>query len=820
MRSCLRQAFLVHVNLHKFRFKLYKINFSTFLIAIILVAQHFISATLVAQDLPKAPAPMPAIGTGTGAEAFAQLETLLPDPNEVRLASGAPGPSYWQQKVDYKISVRLDESKHRLEGTSRIRYINRSPHTLRYIWLQLDQNRFKQDSAANLASPAPNFVEFPYEDMAQRLALDAHKGGFELGTISDATGNTLRTTVVGTMMRVDLDTPLAPMNETFINVPFAFNILDGTKVKARTGYEFFERDNNTLYEIAQFYPRAVAYMDYTGWQHKQYLGSGEFALEFGDYELEIDVPADHLVAATGELINESDVLTTTQQERLAQARASFKKPVFIVTPDEAKITENQASGKTKKTRKVWRFSAKNVRDVAFASSRKFIWDAMAVKTGKTQSLAMSFYPNEAEPLWSQYSTQAVAHTLEVYSKYTFDYPYPVAISVNGPVGGMEYPMISFNAPRPYDDKTYWNMTKDRRDRVWQRSKYGLISVIIHEVGHIYFPMIVSSDERQWTWMDEGLNTYLQFIAEQTFEKDYPSVRGEPKDIAVYMASADQVPIMTNSESVLQFGNNAYAKPATALNILRESILGRDLFDFAFREYSQRWQFKHPTPADFFRSMEDASGTDLDWFWRGWFYSTARVDVAVTGMTEQILDTRNPEIEKKRAKEFKESRPETLSAQRYADEAKRLDSHPELKDFYNSWDEFAVTHGDKADYEKFLETLSPNDRVLLASKKRFYSVSFENIGGLVTPLPLRLTYVDGTQKELTLPAEIWRYNAKKVSKLFIEDKALASVEFDPYLATADTDEANNAFPAKIQKSRFQLFKIDDKPNPMQRERDKK
>jgi Peptidase family M1 domain len=769
-----------------------------------------------AQELPKAAAAMPAVGSGTGAQAFAQLETLLPNPNEVRLASGAPGPQYWQQKVDYSISVRLDERTHRLEGDSHIHYINHSPHTLTYIWLQLDQNRFKQNSDANLALPAPNFVEIPYEDLAQRLALDAHKGGFELGTITNEKGATLRTTLVGTMMRVDLDTPLLPMSETDIKVPFSFNIVDGTKVKARTGYELFERDKNALYEIAQFYPRTVTYMDYTGWQHKQYLGVGEFTLEFGDYEIAIDVPADHIVAATGELQNAQEVLSKAQQDRLAQARKKSDKPIFIVTPDEAKSTEQIKSS----ARKIWRFTAKNVRDVAFASSRKFIWDAMSVTTGKTQTLAMSFYPNEADPLWSQYSTQAVAHALEVYSKYTFDYPYPVAISVNGPVGGMEYPMICFNAPRPYDDKTYWNMTKDKRDRVWQRSKYGLISVIIHEVGHNYFPMIVSSDERQWTWMDEGLNTYLQFLAEQSFEKNYPSVRGEPKEIAMYMANAEQVPIMTNSESVLQLGNNAYAKPATALNILRESIMGRALFDFAFREYSQRWEFKHPTPADFFRSMEDASGIDLDWFWRGWFYGTGRVDVAITGMAEHTMDTRDPEIEKKRAKDFKASRPKTLSAQAYEDEPKRLDSHPEIKDFYNRWDEFAVTAGDRADYQKFLDTLEAQDRVLLANKKRFYTVNFENLGGVVTPLPLRLTYADGSQKELTLPAEIWRYNATQVSKLFIEDKALASVEFDPYLSTADTNEANNTFPEKIQKSRFQLFKIDSKANPMQRERDKK
>src|SRR6185295_7087405 len=505
--------------------------------------------------------------------------------------------------------------------------------------------------------------------------------------VTAADGTPLRTTTVKTMMRIDLAKPLAAGASFAFDVRFAFNVIDGTKIRARTGYEYFPKDGNSIYEIAQFYPRMAAYLDYQGWQHKQYLGSGEFTLDLGDFDLSIDAPEDHLVAATGVLQNPQEVLSAEQRDRLARARKSDQ-PVYVVTPEEAASAEQRRYVKAP-GRKVWRFKAENVRDVAFASSRKFIWDAMGVTSGPNHVLAMSFYPNEGNPLWHQYSTQAVAHTIETYSRYTFDFPYPVAISVNGPVGGMEYPMICFNQPRPYEDKTYWGNPSDK-DKTWKRSKYGLISVVIHEVGHNYFPMIVNSDERQWTWMDEGLNTFLQYLAEQSWEKDYPSRRGEPKDIVSYMVSADQTPIMTNSESVLQFGNNAYGKPATALNILRESILGRPLFDFAFREYARRWKFKHPTPADFFRTMEDASGVDLDWFWRGWFYGTGHVDVGIEKVSEYVIDAREPDGAKKRQKEYDDAEPKTLSAERNAALPKRIEARPELGDFYNRLDEYRVT----------------------------------------------------------------------------------------------------------------------------------
>ena len=545
------------------------------------------------------------------ADKFRQLEELLPTANQYRAASGAPGHQYWQQQIDYVIDVEIDDEKQMLNGSGQITYTNKSPDKLKYVWLQLDPN---------IRAPHSDSVKTETLSSQDRMRLESLKkmqfrsdwdGGIKIKKVSDTqTGRDLKFTIVRTMMRIDLPNPIGDGESFTFDVDWKYAINDSKLVSGRTGYEFFKEDGNYIYEMAQWFPRACAYTDVTGWQHKQFLGRGEFTLDFGNYDVRITVPDDHIVASTGVLQNPEDVLTETQRERLESA-ASAKKPEFIVTPEEAK--ENESSEPT--GTKTWVFKAFNVRDFAFASSRKFAWDALGVQLKDKKVMAMSYFPNEGEPLWSKYSTHAVAHTVEIYSKYTFDYPYPVAISVNGPVYGMEYPMICFNGPRPDKDGTYS-----------ERTKYSLISVIIHEVGHNWFPMIVNSDERQWTWMDEGLNSFLQYLAEVEWETDYPSRISKTSQIVPYMTSQNQVPIMTNSESILQFGPNAYSKPATALNILRETVMGRELFDFAFKEYANRWRFKRPMPADFFRTMEDASGIDLDWYWRGWFYSTDHVDI--------------------------------------------------------------------------------------------------------------------------------------------------------------------------------------------------
>ena len=747
--------------------------------------------------------PLPNAKRDNQPDYFRQLEEWLPTPNAYRAASGQPGPAYWQQQADYEIDVALDDRRQRIEGRARIRYYNRSPQSLSYVWIQLDQNRFRADADSLGAALAPDLEGRASFDLVRSLlARESFNGGYTIHSVTDGQGQTLPHTVVKTMMRIDLPEPLAPGDSLRLEIAYAFNIVDATLIRARGGYEFFEEDGNYIYEIAQWYPRLVAYTDYTGWQHKQFLGRGEFTLELGNYRVAITVPADHIVAATGTLQNPDDVLSEQQRERL-QTAATADSPQFIVTPEEAKQNEKDRDRDTK----TWIFAAENVRDFAFASSRKFIWDAMGHPADDHPVMAMSFYPNEGEPLWSRYSTQAIVHTLDVYSRYTFAYPYPTAISVNGPVYGMEYPMICFNGPRPEKDGTYS-----------ERIKYGLISVIIHEVGHNYFPMIVNSDERQWTWMDEGLNTFLQYLAEQEWEEDYPSRRGEPADITGYMKGSHQVPIMTNSESILQFGPNGYGKPATALNVLRETILGRELFDFAFREYALRWKFRRPTPADFFRTMEDASGVDLDWFWRGWFYSTDHVDIAIDSLRWYQIDAGDPDEAAERKRQERKAEVPSLSKLRNQDLTRRVDLHPGLKDFYNDYDDLEVTEDDRKAYRRFVDKLDAEERKLLKRKTNFYVVRFRNVGGLVMPIILQVHFQDGTQQLMTIPVEIWTQDGQRVDKLIITDKQIQRLELDPHRQLADTEISNNHWPPRLVPSRFKLFKDATEKNPMQKLRD--
>jgi len=735
---------------------------------------------------------------------FYPIDMWLTSPNQQRLASGAPGPDYWQQQADYEIDITLDDTRQSIRGNETVKYKNRSPHSLSYIWFQLDQNAFKPDSESNTASPAPGFEgRVPFSQIRSLLVRQTFPGGYEISSVTDDQDAPLEHVINGTMMRVDLAKPLAPGEEFTIKMAFQFKIVDATLIRARSGYEFFEADGNYIYEIAQWFPRLVAYTDYAGWQHEQFIGKGEFTLEFGDYNVRITVPADMIVGATGELQNPDEVLTETQRTRLKEAQ-SAKKPMFIVTPDEAKSAEKRADKELTAATKTWKFAAKNVRDFAFAASRKFIWDAVGHPVTDRTVMAMSYYPNEAEPLWSKYSTASIAHTLDVYGKFTFDYPYPVAISVNGPVYGMEYPMICFNGPRPEKDGTYSAATK-----------YGLISVIIHEVGHNWFPMIVNSDERTWSWMDEGLNTFLQYLAEQEWEEDYPSRRGELSDIIGFMTSQYQRPIMTQSESILQFGNNAYGKPATALNILRETILGRELFDFAFKEYANRWRFKRPMPDDFFRTLEDASGQSLDWFWRGWFFSTDHVDVAIDRLRLYQIDSDDPDEAAETKRRERDEKQPSISKQRNADLPKRVDLQPGLKDFYNDYDDLAVSEDDRKAFRRFVDGLDEEEQKLLKRKTNFYVISFKNIGGLVMPIIFHVYFEDGTSQRFTLPPSIWRLDPRSVDKLLITEKTVQRIELDPQRQTADADQSNNHWPVKLVPSRFKLFKATPGRNPMQR-----
>ncbi len=742
---------------------------------------------------------------GSFEDVFRQLDEILPTPNAYRTASGAPGNAYWQQQADYEIEATLDEDNQRIIASERITYSNNSPDTLPYIWVQLDQNRFRDDSIGRTTgTTGSDRISFAGMRLEQHAA--EREFGFEIQRVALRNGNALDYTINGTMMRIDLATPLRSGQSVTFEIDWEHNITDSDIMGGRGGLEHFRDSDTYQFALAQWYPRVAAYTDYNGWVNKQFIGRGEFTLEFGDFDVSLTVPADHIVASTGVLQNPNQVLTGEQRDRLDQARESDT-PVFIVTPEEAEA--NQEEGTDDMV--TWRFEAENVRDFAWASSRKYIWDAMThVQEGAEHEevLAMSFYPPEAEPLWSKYSTHSVAHTMDVYSKFSFDYPYPVAISVNAwESGGMEYPMITFNGYRPVEDEDTGERTYSRR------AKYGLISVVIHEIGHIYFPMTVNSDERQWTWMDEGLNTFLQFLAEREWEDDYPSRRGDPKNIVDYMLSENQVPIMTNSESILQFGNNAYAKPATALVVLRETVMGRGLFDFAFKEYSERWMFKRPTPSDFFRTMEDASAVDLDWFFRGWFYSTDHVDIALNDIREYKVSTQDPEIEFPLDREEADEEPESLTKLRNADIEKRVDRFPELNDFYNENDEFSVSNKDRNDYTSFRDGLEDWELEVLdkaiADGSLIYFMDFENIGGLVMPIPLEIKYADGSSESKMIPAEIWRYDSHAVTHTLITQKEIESVEVDPMLQIADADIGNNKLPREIQRSRIELYKSDTK-----------
>lgn len=739
---------------------------------------------------------------------FKQLHELLPSPNSNRLASGAPGPNYWQQRADYHIKVILDDKNQRLIGSETINYQNNSPHTLNYLWVQLDQNRFDPNSEELLIQEAPGLDGMSFNRLKSQLYRQSFKGGHQIKKVTNSKGEKIKFSIIGTMMRIDLKKSLTPKSNYVFNIDWEYNIIDADLNRARGGYEYFKEDKNYIYEIAQWFPRMAAYTDYTGWQNKQFLGSGEFTLEFGNYKVEVTAPEDHIVAATGELQNTNSVMSDTQLDRWNKAKKNGD-ITFIVTPEEAK--QNQ-SKKTKPTKtKTWIFKADNVRDFAWASSRKFIWDAKYHEFTKgKKAWAMSFYPIEAEPLWSKYSTESVAHTLDVFSKFTFDYPYPVAISVNGPVFGMEYPMICFNGPRPEKDGTYSESTKN-----------ALIGVVIHEVGHNWFPMIVNSDERQWTWMDEGINTFLQFLAQAEWQQKWSSGRGKPKSITGYMSSSKQRPIMTNSESIHQFGSNAYSKPAAALNVLRETVMGREVFDYAFKEYSRRWIFKRPEPADFFRTMEDASGKDLDWFWRGWFYTTYNVDVGIKSLKLYEIDTKNPDIEKP----IQKTKRDELNAKDLIDIRnkslpKAVDKNKKLLDFYNKYDPLDVTDADRREYNKWIKELDSEELKLLSLRKKFYVIELENVGGLVSPVILEIDYKNAKSETIRIPAEIWRKNNDNVRKMIISDKEIVQIEVDPLLETADTDRYNNFWPPKTIESRFQLQKRKKSKNPMQKAKEEK
>ncbi len=728
---------------------------------------------------------------------FKQLYEEFSTPNMFRTASGAPGPSYYQQQADYVMDIELDDKNKKLSGFETITYSNNSPDPLEFLWVQLDQNKRAKDSKSPLIEPSDALPGDMAENFVKNYMGNPFDGGFNILEVKDAKGNPLKYTINQTMMRIDMPKVLKPGEKFVFSIKWWYNINDHVVDRARSGYETFE-DGNRGYVIAQFYPRMAVYNDVEGWQNSQFWGRDEFALPFGNFEVNITVPADHILDATGELQNRKDIFTKEMMARYEAAKKSFDKPVVIVTQAEAEAASKGFST----AKRTWKFKAENVRDYAFATSRKYIWDMMAVKMGSGSVMAVSLYPPKSNPLWEDWSTRAVASTLKTYSRMTFDYPYPKAISVSAKNQGMEYPMICWNHGRPNKDGT-----------ISDRTKYGMISVIIHEVGHNYFPMIVNSDERQWTWMDEGLNTFTQYVAEQDFgeeypeaiapNKKYPSRRGPAKNIVDYMAGdqSQLAPIMTKGLNTYNFGANAYAKPATALNILRETIMGRELFDFAFKTYANRWMFKHPTPEDFFRTMEDASAVDLDWYWREWFYTTDYVDIGV-----------------KEVKKFYVTSKINAEARQMMDAngIKESDLPPlvyfvkeDSEDFEESMRDVKIEDV-KTLKEYIADNIPAEERANLKNPRFFYEIIFEKPGGIPMPIIVQLTYSDGSSERITYPAEIWRKNDESVGKFFGSEKEIIKIEVDPDEETADIDTSNNTWPKRKKLGAFDKFK--NKTNP--------
>lgn len=751
--------------------------------------------TTIAQDIRNNP------GSNHGNK-FEQLGTILPTPNEYRTASGAPGPKYWQQRADYDIKATLDEKNLMLHGAETITYFNNSPDVLTYIWLQLDEN--EHSTVNNAGYPDGSSLGRGMSPaMIDKLEEEKKDNGLGVNIlkITDLLGAKLKYTVNKTMMRVELPTALKPGQKFALKIDWNYKITDRLTVGGRGGYEFFPEDGNHLFTMAQWYPRLAVYSDFQGWQHHQFTGRGEFALTFGNYKVAITVPSDHVVMATGACQNYAAVLSPAQLARWNKAQTSAE-PIEVVTLEEAKKAE-----KTKATtQKTWVFNAENVRDFAFGSSRKFIWDALAANVEGKKVMCMSAYGKEAYGLYRPFSSKAVAHTIKTYSKFTIPYPYPVAQSIEAS-NGMEYPMICFNYGRTEKDGSYTEATKN-----------GMLGVIIHEVGHNFFPMIVNSDERQWSWMDEGLNTYVEYLTEELYDNKFPSRRGPAFAIADYMKLPKDMlePIMTNSENIIQFGPNAYAKPATGLNILRETIMGRELFDYSFKEYARRWAFKHPTPADLFRTIEDASAEDLDWFWRGWFYSIDPVDIAIDTVKYAVFDPNAVAPAARTMPARGLAKPEVNSFEDISKIRNRNDKSivfltdvdTTLRDFYWRYDRGLEPY-DSVTKQPAMTMFAP-EALTDAEKAKYananlYEVSFLNKGGLVMPIILEFTFEDGTKETQRLPAQIWRKNENKVTKVFLTSKKAVSIQLDPMRETADIDESNNKWPNVAAPSKFALFK---------------
>ncbi len=688
---------------------------------------------------------------------FRPIAENLPTPNSFRLADGQPGPDYFQQKVDYRIDVTLDEKKKTISGNELITYHNNAPVELGYLWIQLDQNTRAADAERYLVQD--NSLSDPVKASEISRAIGKpFDSDMQIISVKDQNGADLKHRIDGTMMQVIMVKPIIPGGVYRFKIEWTYSINDVNKVRGRSGYETFEKDGNSVFCIAQFYPRLALYDDINGWEVRQFHGQSEFGLEFGDFEVNITVPENHIVGATGELINTNEVLGSELEEKYSVAKRSPER-VFIISEKEALENLKSKAGKTK----TWKFKAEKVRDFAFASSQRFIWEGKNVKIGERNVFAHSMYPPEANPIWELNVTKAIEHTLISHSERTFEYPYPHALAVHLNRSGMEYPMICFNGRRPDDDGSY-SEYQERR----------LISLIIHEIGHNFFPMIVNSNERAWAWMDEGLNVFMEYHAEKGWDPDYPSRRGTPKSIIGFMSKekGELTPIMTPPDIESNLSLNDYWKTSAVLNLLRDLILGPEAFDHAFRTYANRWKFKHPTPADFFRTMEDASGRDLGWFWRSWFFSTDHVDISIDTVQWFTVEGNNYLSYKSKLDHIDSSQGESLK--------------------FNDLLEFGL-RSDTSVVETLRENWNRDWGQKLPKKFHLYDLRLKNIGGIPMPISLRVYFENGGSEDFYYPAEVWAKDNSQFSKVIMTEKEVSFFEVDPERKSSDIVQRNNRWP---------------------------
>lgn len=695
---------------------------------------------------------------------FSPLGSLVDPPSATRGADGRPTSTYWQQHIAYDIDATLDVERRVINAQAELRYTNNAPQALDAIWFEISPEATTKDAIAH-RSATINVDSASVRDLRGLREQEERGGGLVVSSVADSEDRPLAFEARGTQLRVALPRPLASGQTVRIKLAWRVALVDLDRKGGRTGYMLLS-SGDPIFHIAQWYPQPVAFTDYGGWRNVPFVDHGEFAPELGDYNVSLTLPAGQLVAATGVLTNEADVLTGVERTRLARLRQG--KVTEIVTAAEAATKRRSSETRT------WRFAARNVRDFALAASLRYRWDATLAGTSAVR--AMTFYPSEASALWRPLALPAIGHALDVYGRMTFDYPYPVVQAAFGPNDGMEHTMLAFSRYPPDGPNGTYSRER-KRDFLW---------VLTHEVGHNWFPLIVNSDERAWTWMDEGLTSYLETLATLEWSGDYTTRPNLPAMLGAEREATGRQPPMTPANAVVDLFPTQYHRPAAALQVLRELVLGRETFDRAFRAYARAWMFKRPTPGDFFRTINQESGADLDWFWRAWFFSTDHVDLSL----ERVAALRLVAVPADAIPAPADATPPAnLTVLRNAAEGRRLmvEQVPRLADAYDRIPERTLAGATPSahavvDVQRTLDALGQGGV--------FYELDIRNRGGVVSPVPIRIDYRDGTSERYVVPVELWFGDTKRAQHILWRAKSIRSVTLDPDAATGDVDRGNN------------------------------